>query len=196
MGRRYLHAKSHLPVTLRYVGPLPPLSSLKETVDLAGSVGLAGPSAAPIWLGIEYDDPAHGKHSGTFQDQQVFAVRQEGSGAFVKLSAGARPLIDGPTFVEVFEERYGHIDPAVLPDGDYLATESIIKLGSSGIDVEAPGLEEVQRRIGKLEKLREVGLESRWIPRLGATPELKETMRQRLRGQLPSGRRVRSKLIK
>ena len=178
VGRRYLHGKTSRPLTLRYIGPLPPISSDASTSNPGNSV---------IWLGVEYDDPSHGKgHSGTYEGTQVFNTRQQGAGAFVKLSPGA--LKRGPTLVEAIEERYGDI----LPRADHIDSDETTKdagssrlyLGTSSREVETPGLAQVQIKVGKLERLREIGLDGRWVDSLGGSKETQKALRNRVHREL------------
>ena len=181
VSRRYLHAKTKHSLTVRYIGPLPPAPG--HLLD--ASLGASGSSSSPqVWLGVEYDDPSHGRgHSGTYEEFQVFQCRREGAGAFIKLAPGV--LIPGRTLFSALEERYG----AIVPDGEIAASkardsmEESIRLGSSGIVVEAPGMSAVRKKIGRLEKLREVGLEGEWISNLGGDWETRRRMRERLKGQ-------------
>jgi len=184
VGKRYLHGKTDRPVTLRYIGTLPPSASPADSHSSSSSAG-------PIWLGIEYDDPSFGKHSGVYQGQGIFDVRAEGAGSFVKASAGV--LKDGPTLVEALQERYG---PLLSPEPGTGSSTSLMQstsslaervhLGTSGITVDAPGLSAVQARIGRLEKLREVGLDNGWVSGLGGTEEQREAMKVRLKSELSS----------
>lgn len=166
VGRRYLHGKTLRPVTLRYIGTLP-----RE-----------GATTSQIWLGIEYDDPSFGKHSGHYEDDQIFNTRLQGSGAFLKATKGA--LKRGKTFIEAFEERYGPINPIEAPVEPVERAVEIVNLGNSGIEVEAPGMADVQKRIGKLEKLREISLEGEWVTELGGDGALHARLRERLKGEL------------
>jgi hypothetical protein len=182
IGKRYLHAKTLLPLTLRYIGPLPPSDD---------------PSSSQIWYGIEYDDASKGKgHTGVYEGIQVFHSRQEGAGAFVKAGKRKRGgddgvLVPGKTFTEAIEERYGSISPLALntsaaSQGDPSSTNSMgstVVLGSSrnAIVVEAPGINAVQQRIGRLEKLRDIGLEGNWVCGVGGDA-LRPILADRLRG--------------
>ncbi|KAL7420773.1 hypothetical protein Q5752_004725 [Cryptotrichosporon argae] len=162
VGRRYLHAKSGLPVTLRYIGPLPPSG--------------ASSSSSPIWLGIEYDDVSRGKHSGTYEGVQVFATRVEGAGSFVKLAG--RPLVEGLGFGQAVAERYG-VDLSALgvaaaqaessraaSGGQTSGTADDVKLGDSSIIIEAPNMDGVRRRVGQLGRIRQMGLDGMWVSHL------------------------------
>ena len=183
VGGRYLHAKTRHPLTVRYIGTLPPLPAPPS----AGPSGVtASASSSQFWLGVEYDDPSHGRgHSGTFEGIGVFCTGQDGAGAFVKLAPGV--LSPGRTLASAVEERYGAIIPNNEPfvEKGGLSTEDSVQLGTSKIVVEAPGMEAVRKKIGRLEKLREVGLEGEWIGSLGGDPDTNKRMRERLKGQFP-----------
>jgi hypothetical protein len=144
VGGRYLHAKSLAPLTLRYIGPLP------GTAVLHPAESSASASAA------SYDDPSRGKHSGTYGDAKLFSTRQEAAGAFVRYKPGV--LVRGKTFVQAVEERYGMIHPEVQPPQRSSSSPDPtrgdrVTLGSSGgvIVVQAPGLDAVQRKVGRLD---------------------------------------------
>lgn len=175
VGGRYFHAKTRRPVTLRYIGHLPPSSSSRDP-------------SSQVWLGIEYDDPLFGKHSGVYQGIQVFHTREEGSGAFLKFAG--RPLQEGKNLVQSIEERYGPIipnDEGQPPQiaGNVHANSKGLILGSSkgSIIVETPNnWADAQKRVGNLEKLRIMGFEDEGITELGGDKNLRDIMRARLRG--------------
>lgn len=173
VGRRYLHAKNKAPLTLRYIGPLPP-----------------GSNDAQLWLGIEYDDASFGKHSGTFKDQPVFQTKQAGAGAFIKYAPGTRPLRPGETVISAIEDRYGSLIQREHTAGegpnDEPKEEEAVVLGSSNaaIIVEAPNMDSVRRRIKNLERLREIGLEEQSICALGGDDETRSVLKERLKSEL------------
>ena len=173
IGHRYLNGKTRYPLTLRYVGPLPPA---------AGPITPATPPQ--IWYGVEYDDPSKGKsHSGTHDGIEVFSTRQPGAGAFVK--AGREGvLVKGKTFVEAVEERYGSIIPHAESSTSVTPRVRLV-LGSSnaGVSVDAPNIDAVRERLGKLERLRQMGLEEEWVRELGGDDETRKVLRERLRGE-------------
>ncbi|OCF37172.1 hypothetical protein I316_01079 [Kwoniella heveanensis BCC8398] len=219
VGHRYLHAKTRYPLTVRYIGPLPPPSgstpscsatALSSEVPAAESAPSNPPSSSPseqIWLGVEYDDPAYGKgHDGLYKDVRVFHASQQGSAAFIKLAG--EPLLKGNTLMESIEERYGSIlvrsdaPQAGLSDATVnfeagtehqttntsssntgRAGESIV-LGSSNanIIVQAPNISSVKQRVGRLEKIRNMGFEEEWIACLGGDdqPGLKQELKRRM----------------
>lgn len=164
LGGRYVNAKTRQPLTLRYIGPLPPSSA----------------TAGAQWLGVEYDDPTHGKgHSGTYQGVQVFRTEQEGAGAFIKVRDG-KELEGGKTLIEAIKDRY---DLASDQPDTTIETGRGVALGNSGIMVEAPGLDDVQRRLKRLERIREIGLEDQFISRVGGDEADRMIYRDRLKGE-------------
>ncbi|WVR06504.1 hypothetical protein IAU60_003535 [Kwoniella sp. DSM 27419] len=178
LGGRYLHAKTRFALTLRYVGPLPP-PGLESEPD----------ASAAIWLGVEYDNPSNGKgHDGLYKGTRVFQTAEPGSAAFLK--AVGRPLLPGRTLVDSLEERYGLIVPPTSESQPNLAQDSgsaqaeRVVLGSSNeaIIVEAPNLSSVRARVGKLEKIRNMGFEEEAIASLGGDEQTKQALRERMRG--------------
>lgn len=193
VGGRYLHAKTLAPVTLRYIGPLP-LAGAAAVHPAESSASASAPSSSAnartedLWLGVEYDDPSRGKHSGTFGDAKLFSTRQDGAGAFMRFRPSV--LVRGKTFVQAVEERYGMINPEVhgsqrsSADTTRTTRSDRVTLGSSQgvIVVEAPGLDAVRRKVGRLERLREMGLEGEWICSVGGDEVTRRLLRERLRG--------------
>ncbi|WWC88654.1 uncharacterized protein L201_003567 [Kwoniella dendrophila CBS 6074] len=178
MGNRYLNSKTLQPLTLRYIGTLPPSSN-----DVGDQ----------IWLGVEYDDPSNGKgHNGIYKDVQVFQTLEEGSASFLKYNQGLNPLKRGNSLINSIEDRYGEIRPKIIPNIDNETqsqsqitheNESVV-LGSSenAIIVQAPNLSSVREKVGKLEKLRNIGFEEEHIDSLGSDEETIEVLKQRMKG--------------
>lgn len=169
IGGRYLNRKTRQRLTLRYVGTLP--SATNADTDTAKS---------QVWLGVEYDDPSHGKgHSGTFEDVQVFQTQQAGAGAFIRLKKGDE-LEQGTSLVQAIKERYGLLDQTTA-----LGESSRgVSLGTTGIVVETPGLVEVEKRLRRLDKLREIGLEGQHVSSVGGDEAERSELRKRLKGEL------------
>jgi dynactin complex subunit len=166
VGKRYLNARDQ-PLTLKHVGSLAHRSG--------------------TWYGIEYDDPSLGRHSGVYEGTRLFYTRRNGSGSFIKGG-----LKRGVSLIEAIEDKYGPLDPGSeeLEDSQTQPREpegyiEKIVLGSSNnaITVEAPNIDQVQKRVGKLEKLREIGLEKRWINGLGGSESKRALLRNRLKGE-------------
>ena len=175
IGARYLNSKTRQPLTLRYVGPLPPTSS-----------------SSTQWLGVEYDDPAHGRgHSGIYEGQQIFYTIQAGAGAFIRVKKGDE-LEVGPTLLQAIRERYDldsctneeSASARIAKDVSVVQGKEGVILGGSGsaIIVEAPGMEEVQKRLKDLARFRQIGLEGQYISRVGGDEAERAEFRQRLKG--------------
>ena len=189
--KRYIHTESGLPLTVKYVGPLPPLS------DHNSDVGASGPT----WIGVEWDDPKRGKHSGIFQNHQVFHTRVPGAASFLKFKPAKRTnsanddalhqteiLNAGKGFFQAVYERY--IDSRLK--GDYStiqkavddangsdlssAVEKVVLGSSNGqIVVEMPNLDKIVRKLRKGVddaqaddcssgmSIKEIGLEGQWV---------------------------------
>ena len=52
------------------------------------------------WLGVEWDDPSRGKHSGTHEGKRYFTCNVEGSGSFIR----PKKANLGTTFIQAVEE--------------------------------------------------------------------------------------------
>ncbi|ODO05137.1 hypothetical protein L198_01825 [Cryptococcus wingfieldii CBS 7118] len=173
LHRRYLHAKSRRPLTLRYIGPLPPSSDPSSSF-----------TSEQVWLGIEYDDPTLGKHSGTFQGIRLFDTREEGSGAFLKYQTG-KEIVEGKSLVESLEERYGLLDPASQTnsqESEGKDEEEIILGSSNGNIVVEAKYHKARQRLNNFEKLRNIGFGTESISRRGGNEEVKAKMKDRLKG--------------
>ncbi len=66
------------------------------------SGGFKKPSGVPLgaWLGVEWDDPSRGKHSGTHEGKLYFTCNVEGSGSFIR----AKKADLGTTFIQAVQE--------------------------------------------------------------------------------------------
>jgi len=174
VNERYVHTKTHKALTVRYVGQLP------------------GASDGLTWIGVEYDDPACGKgHSGVYKGTQVFQTVQLGAGAFIKFAGKNTPLRRGTSLVDALEERYGAlVEDAQKPGADTgkhgSSEDSSVVLGSSNaaIVVEAPNMDAVRRRIGRLERLREIGFDGEWVAILGGSADKRQLFKERLKSEL------------
>lgn len=164
---RYLHAKTRKAVTVRYIGLLP------ESTD------------GQTWIGVEYDDPTCGKgHNGTYKGTQVFQTLLPGAGAFIKCTGRTTPLIRGASLIDALEERYGPLGDREKNKGPL--TDAAVVLGSSNaaIVVEAPNMDGVRSRIGRLERLREIGFDGEWVANLGGTAAKRLLFKERLKSEL------------
>ncbi|THH06709.1 hypothetical protein EW145_g3896 [Phellinidium pouzarii] len=134
--------------TIRYIG---------EVQDTRG-----------IWLGIEWDDPARGKHSGQKDGRQlvspfsIFSLRVAGTGSFIRPS----PSISyGQSFLHALISKY--VD---LPHTTGHKETVILGSSNGAIEVEAVGLDKVRAKLARFERLREISLdvdEVAWADPLG-----------------------------
>ncbi|WWC70939.1 uncharacterized protein I206_104891 [Kwoniella pini CBS 10737] len=186
IGNRYLNSKTNYPLTLRYIGPLPPPSSSSSST-----------TNEQIWLGAEYDNLKNGKgHNGIYKDIQVFITKEKGSASFLKYSKES--LKKGNSLIDSIENRYGKIINNIINEQeDDLDLDSNSKLlisikkeeeenlilGSSenSIIVKVPNLLSVKKKISKLEKIKNIGFEEEYINSLGGNYEIKLILKQRMK---------------
>ncbi|KAJ9114361.1 hypothetical protein QFC20_001504 [Naganishia adeliensis] len=170
LSHRYIHTESGLPLTIRYIGPLPAPPSADD-------------APPPTWIGVEWDDPARGKHSGTFRGGEVFRTRLPGAGSFLKWKPcvgtsrgeGKKSVLSaGKGFFQAVYERYidAQLPSPTTPAERNSKVESIVLGSSNGaITVEMPNIDKVVHRLrrgvadpgdGGL-AVKEVGLEGQWV---------------------------------
>ncbi|GAA5880643.1 hypothetical protein JCM3774_000562 [Rhodotorula dairenensis] len=156
------------------------------------------PPAKGDWYGIEWDDPARGKHSGVYDKtgQRYFETRVEGAGSFLRTNAKGLDVV-GQTFIEAVSHKYlGRELPTVpayseqtsigsAPASDPAERSSVQRFAtSSNFDVEVVLNDRVTDRFKQLGRLREIGLEWERVSSAGpsrdssaaaaAEPELEE----------------------
>ncbi|BGP47733.1 hypothetical protein JCM10450v2_003598 [Rhodotorula kratochvilovae] len=134
--------------TILYHGPVPPTKGL--------------------WYGVEWDEPARGRHSGVYEKtgERFFETRIEGAGSFLRPDAKGLD-IEGKTFEEALRGKYlddgndvapPSCSPATSePAGVVLTTRRFSTSGN--FDVEVVLTSKVREHFHQLGRLREVGLE-------------------------------------
>ncbi|KAK9462227.1 uncharacterized protein V1516DRAFT_674080 [Lipomyces oligophaga] len=110
----------------------------------------------PIWpgvevLGVEWDDPTRGKHSGSFEGTEYFQVRIPNSGSFIK---SGRKFDSKNNFSDVLHEKYA-------PEKLDVDEETDIKFGNK--IAERVGFDKFRRMQAQLDKLRIVALNDRCL---------------------------------
>jgi hypothetical protein len=119
------------------------------------------------WLGVEWDDPSRGKHSGTHDGVEYFTCRSNltslvsglmsiqgrsshpTAGSFLRPSATwNKPR----TFLEALKTKY-----AATKAGENASDQTIIRI--SGKEAEEVGFEKIARQQGQLQNLRIVVLD-------------------------------------
>ncbi|CAA7271583.1 unnamed protein product [Cyclocybe aegerita] len=134
-----------------------------------GTVRFVGPvdGTAGIWLGVEWDDPARGKHSGSKDGKQYFTCRSPSAGSFIRPTAH---LIYGVSFLEALKAKYIE----TLHGSD---TQEKVVLGSSqgAIQVEAVSLDKIREKFARLDYLKEVSLDHADVVRGDAPGSIMQT---------------------
>lgn len=169
--QRYIHTESGLPLTVRYIGPLQ-LSLNNDFASSNQTNPASSNNSSPTWIGVEWDDPSRGRHSGTYRGEEVFRCRVPGAGSFLKWKTPTSEggvLKEGKEFLRAVWERY--IDSALptptttSPDDQ---AQSVVLGSSNGhITVEMPNIDKVARRLRRAVEgelvIKEIGLEVQWV---------------------------------
>ncbi|GAB5578347.1 tubulin-specific chaperone E isoform X3 [Prionailurus iriomotensis] len=113
------------------------------TVRFSGVV----PPVAGLWLGVEWDNPARGKHDGSHEGIVYFKCRHPTGGSFVR----PNKVNFGVDFLTAVNNRY------VLEDGpEEDGKEQPVTIGNK--PVETIGFDSVIKQQSQLSKLQEVSL--------------------------------------
>ncbi|KAI8914650.1 hypothetical protein EDD86DRAFT_199806 [Gorgonomyces haynaldii] len=129
------------PATVRYVG------------TLKGKSG--------EFMGLEWDDPTRGKHSGVYQGESYFTTTVEGSGSFVP---SGRSFSTGKGLLDQLKRKY-------------INTESDTTIQWGNVKVESKGWEKISKRVEQLDTLVEIGLSGQEISHRGCPEgELQRTL--------------------
>ncbi|KAE8271367.1 hypothetical protein A4X09_0g967 [Tilletia walkeri] len=125
--------------TVRYTGPVPP--------------------AKGDWLGVEWDNPARGKHDGVSSDgTRYFHCRQAGAGSFLRPSSKVK-LDWGTSFIQALRSRYALVPTFNVADTQQKAKHSRKNLAE--IEIEVPNVDALFQKELVLERLRIVAIGSR-----------------------------------
>ena len=102
-----------------------------------------------LFYGIEWDDPARGKHAGTYNSVQYFQTAHPHSGSFLPQNSkklSGKPFV---SFLEALQEKYLEDQP----------DDGIVTLGANKkIEVETVGWDKIKEKQKQLERLFVVGL--------------------------------------
>jgi hypothetical protein len=86
------------------------------------------------------------------------SVRRPNSGSFIRPSS---PKIVLPRFfLATLKERY---TAETMPTGRDVPEHESVLLGQSGIEIEAPNLAKVRKRLARLRELREIGIDNEGV---------------------------------
>lgn len=120
------------------------------------------------WVGIEWDDPARGKHSGAYQGVQYFYTKFPETGSFIKESLYLEDLVPGVEILFAISDKYA--DKTVQDFSNCYA--QTVKNLKKQIELIAP--EKIQKRQEQLASLTEIALQSRYISAI--TPHFGESI--------------------
>ncbi|XP_040320813.1 tubulin-specific chaperone E isoform X2 [Herpailurus yagouaroundi] len=130
-------------LTLDVIGRRVEVNGEHATVRFSGVV----PPVAGLWLGVEWDNPARGKHDGSHEGIVYFKCRHPTGGSFVR----PNKVNFGVDFLTAVNNRY------VLEDGpEEDGKEQPVTIGNK--PVETIGFESVIKQQSQLSKLQEVSL--------------------------------------
>ncbi|KAF7311353.1 CAP-Gly domain-containing protein [Mycena kentingensis (nom. inval.)] len=141
-----------------------PLGTRLRLGDHTGTVRYAGPvdGTAGEWLGVEWDDPARGKHDGVKDGKRYFScTRIPNSASFIRPTA--RDLSYGSSFLDALKAKYVE---------SFQGPQETVVLGSSkgAIQVEAVDLDKIRAKFADLGSLREVSLDTDYVSRYDGPP--------------------------
>ncbi|KAF8529341.1 RNI-like protein [Gautieria morchelliformis] len=137
-------------------------ASHRGTVRFVGPVeGTNGP-----WLGVEWDDPQRGRHSGSKDGRQYFTCTIPNSASFIRPNAS--PIRLGCSFLEALTSKY------VEAPLETSINERVVLGSSNGaIAVEAVGMDKVRSKLARLERLREVSLDTENVARADSPGQIR-----------------------
>lgn len=133
------------------------LPSIGTRISHSGNIGtvrFVGPvdGTNGAWIGVEWDDPSRGKHSGTKDGKVYFSCSVPNSGSFIRPSS---KISYGTSFLKALKSKY-------IEAFHGAAGQETIILGSSNgaIEVEAVNLDKIRGKFADLTRLREVSLDN------------------------------------
>ncbi|XP_042765332.1 tubulin-specific chaperone E isoform X1 [Panthera leo] len=130
-------------LTLDVIGRRVEVNGEHATVRFSGVV----PPVAGLWLGVEWDNPARGKHDGSHEGIVYFKCRHPTGGSFVR----PNKVNFGVDFLTAVNNRY------VLEDGpEEDGKEQPVTIGNK--PVETIGFDSVVKQQSQLSKLQEISL--------------------------------------
>lgn len=123
-------------------------------------------SAKGEWLGVEWDDPSRGKHSGSHEGVQYFTCKVSGSGSFIR----PKKASFGVTFLTAMKKRYGH-SLNVEEESEMFV---LSKDGSKVTPVEMVGTDQIAEKQGDFTQLKDASLRGMDISSAGPEGQIRE----------------------
>ncbi|XP_069698305.1 tubulin-specific chaperone E [Periplaneta americana] len=134
-----------------------------------GTIGYIGevPPTKGIWLGIDWDDPARGKHNGTHEGEKYFNTRHPTSGSFVRLEK----VNLGKSCPAAIRNRYGEVkdDETAGINKENLA---LLQREINARFLEVVGFDKVNKKQSQFEELLVVCLREYYVNGPGKPGEL------------------------
>ncbi|GJE87126.1 RNI-like protein [Phanerochaete sordida] len=117
-----------------------------------GTVRFVGPVEGTngTWLGVEWDDPARGKHDGVKDNRRYFTCRVPNAGSFIRPTAVG--ISYGTSFLKALLSKY-------IEDPHGPGEKVILGSSKGAIEVEAVNLDKIRGKLSNLQRLREVSLD-------------------------------------
>ncbi|KAI8318538.1 hypothetical protein GQ54DRAFT_306947 [Martensiomyces pterosporus] len=134
-----------------------------------GIVRFVGPvdGAKGEWLGVEWDNPARGKHSGAKDGKHYFKCQKPGPcGSFIR---NVERISWGQTLLSAARTRY-------IADIDKVSQILPTSIDGHKGKIEAVGFDKVSREQSDLRSLKVFGLDSQMVFGLGDRRETEELM--------------------
>src|ERR1700749_5031624 len=101
-----------------------------------------------VWLGVEWDDPSRGKHSGVAGSVKYFECMYPNAGSFVRPS---RPADRTRRFMQALRYKYA--------GDDQVSNDMPRQVRISGKEVEEVGFDKIKRKQAILNELKRVFLD-------------------------------------
>lgn len=147
------------------------MSLVGKRINYDGNLGKVlyeGPvtNSEIIWIGVQWDDPSRGKHSGEYKGVRYFTPTVENSASFVKKNSPL--LITGKSFQEALIKKY------IIKEEKDKNAEPIVW----GKVVETVGFDKIDKKQSHLNELIEVGLDFQNIEKAFAENETKGKIKE------------------
>lgn len=143
-----------------------PISGNDDCVE-RGTVRYTGTVAETNgnWFGVEWDNGARGKHSGTHNGHTYFDTTVEGAGSFIRPNA----VNLGNSFHDALQIKYAPTDSPVSSDDRDIVDETTTKYYAteSNFEIQVVSSLKVNHNSIRLATLREIGLEGSDVAHAG-----------------------------
>ena len=126
------------------------IGDCRATVKYVGEVE----SQAGVWVGLEWDDAARGKHDGSTGGCHYFQCRQSGAGSFMRQEKFTNQAVFGQNVLGSLKERYS--DQSQPRE---VAPEAVTRSGKrKGVEWQLVGADKVHAKLSELGALEKASL--------------------------------------